>query len=150
MASDSSSARPATRSNTDAEVERANGVISDPLRAYADGRTDDQRTLSHQQGALDARRRPGRPSRPSSLAGTKRSFFLNRRLARGVTRYQLRWRGHTTADDEWLRLEVLAHCPGKVAGYDAPVPRRRAGRGTGWGVAPSVLLPPAVHPRART
>ncbi len=30
-------------------------------------------------------------------------LLLNRRLVRGVTRYLVRWRGHTSADDEWLR-----------------------------------------------
>ena len=29
-------------------------------------------------------------------------LLLNRRLVRGVTRYLVRWRGHTSADDEWL------------------------------------------------
>ena len=33
---------------------------------------------------------------------------------RCVTRYLVRWRGHTSADDEWPRLEELAHCPEKV------------------------------------
>ena len=47
---------------------------------------------------------------------------LNRRRGRGVTRFLVRWRGHTPADDEWLR-----HCRHKVAEYDAAGPRRRAG-----------------------
>jgi hypothetical protein len=33
-----------------------------------------------------------------------------RRLVPGVMRYLVRWRGHTSADDEWLRVEELAHC----------------------------------------
>ena len=48
-------------------------------------------------------------------------LLLNWRLVRGVTRYLVRWRGHTSADDAWLRLEELAHCPEKVAEYDAAV-----------------------------
>ncbi len=35
-------------------------------------------------------------------------LLLNRRLVRGVMRYLVRWRGHTSADDEWLpRAEEL-------------------------------------------
>ena len=30
-------------------------------------------------------------------------LLLNRLTVRGVTRYLVRWRGHTSADDEWLR-----------------------------------------------
>ena len=41
-------------------------------------------------------------------------LLLNWRLVRGVTRYLVRWRGHTSADDAWLRLEELTHCPEKV------------------------------------
>ena len=55
---------------------------------------------------------------------------------RGVTRYLVRWRGHTSADDEWLRLEELAHCPEKVAEYDAAAPRRRAALRAGPDAAP--------------
>jgi hypothetical protein len=60
--------------------------------------------------------------------------LLNRKTTRGVTRYLVRWRGHTSADDEWLRAEELLHCPEKVAEYDAAAPRRRrpgAGRRVG-------------------
>ncbi len=44
----------------------------------------------------------------------------------------MRWRGHTSADDEWLRAEALAHCPERVAEYDsdAAAPRRRGSPGT--------------------
>jgi hypothetical protein len=55
-------------------------------------------------------------------------LLLNRRAVRGVRRYLVRWRGHTSAEDEWLRLEELAHCPEKVAEYDAAAPRRHAAR----------------------
>ena len=36
-------------------------------------------------------------------------LLLNRRQVRGVTRYLVRWRGHTSADDEWLRAEELTY-----------------------------------------
>ena len=55
-------------------------------------------------------------------------LMLNCRPVRGVTRYLVRWRGHTSADDAWLLLEELAHCPEKVAEYDAAASRRRAAR----------------------
>jgi hypothetical protein len=87
-------------------------------------------------------------------------LLLNRRLVRGVTRYLVRWRGHTSADDEWLRAEELAHCQEKVAEYDATAPRRRAaaarradGSGAGFGAppapAPAALrfVPPALRVR---
>ena len=48
--------------------------------------------------------------------------LLNRRVVRGVTRYMVRWRGHTSADDEWLRLEELAHCGVR---HRSPSPQRR-------------------------
>jgi hypothetical protein len=38
----------------------------------------------------------------------------------------VRWRGHTSADDEWLQAEDLSHFQEKVAEYDAAAPRRRA------------------------
>ena len=55
-------------------------------------------------------------------------LLLNRTEKRGVTRYLVRWRGHTSADDEWLRAEELLNCPEKVAEYDAVAARRRAAR----------------------
>ena len=45
-------------------------------------------------------------------------LLLSRRVVRGVTRYLVSWRGHTSADDEWLRLEELAHCQEKVVEDD--------------------------------
>jgi hypothetical protein len=70
-------------------------------------------------------------------------LLLNRRLVRGVTRYLVRWRGHTSADDEWLRAEELAHCPEKVAEYDTAAPRRRGARRPGP-VAALAAPPPAA------
>ena len=55
-------------------------------------------------------------------------LLLNRKMTRDVTRYLVRWRGHTSADDEWLRTEELVHCKEKVAEYDSAAPRRRAAR----------------------
>ena len=68
-------------------------------------------------------------------------LLLNRRLVRGVTRYLVRWRGHTSADDVWLRLEELAHCPEKVAEYDATASRHRAARRAGSGARPAAPSP---------
>ena len=76
-------------------------------------------------------------------------LLLNRRLVRGVMRYLVRWRGHTSADDEWLRAEELEHCPEKVAEYDATAPRRRAARRADPTAAPSAA-PPAAPPPAPT
>ena len=53
--------------------------------------------------------------------------LLNRRTLRGVTRYLVRWHGHTSADDEWVRVEDLGNCPVKVAEYEAAALRRRKG-----------------------
>ena len=79
-------------------------------------------------------------------------LLLNRRMVRGVTRYLVRWRGHTSADDEWLRLEELAHCPEKVAEYDAVAPRRRGTRravpDAGQTAAPPAAPVPAPAPPA--
>jgi hypothetical protein len=75
-------------------------------------------------------------------------LLLNRRLVRGVMRYLVRWRGHTSADDEWLRAEELEHCPEKVAEYDATAPRRRAARRADPTAAPSAA-PSAAPPRRR-
>ncbi len=51
-------------------------------------------------------------------------LLLNRKEIRWVLHYLVRWRGHTSADDEWLRAEELVHCPERVAEYDAAAPRR--------------------------
>jgi hypothetical protein len=54
-------------------------------------------------------------------------LLLNRKTKRGVTRYLVRLRGHTSADDEWIRAEELLHCPEKVAEYEASPSARPAG-----------------------
>ena len=55
----------------------------------------------------------------------KVELLLNHRRVRGVTRYLVRWRGHTSADGEWLLEEELVYCRDKVAEYCHPPPRRR-------------------------
>jgi len=73
-------------------------------------------------------------------------LLLNRRTIRGVTRYLVRWRGHTSADDEWLRAEDLSHCQEKVAEYDAATSRRHAAPRSEL-AAPQVVAPaPAAAP----
>ena len=57
---------------------------------------------------------PGPVSDPGQEGEHEVELLLNRRRVRGVARY-LRWRGHTSADDEWLREEELLHCSDKVA-----------------------------------
>ena len=52
-------------------------------------------------------------------------LLLNRQLVRGVMHYLVRWRGHTAADDSWLRVEELEHCRDLVAEYDAAAPRHQ-------------------------
>ncbi len=53
-------------------------------------------------------------------------LLLNRRTIRGVTRYLVRWRGHASPEDQWLRKEELTHCPERVAEYNAAASRRRS------------------------
>ncbi len=57
------------------------------------------------------------------------------RPGHGVLHYLVRWRGHTSADDEWLLAEELAHCPERVAEYDAAAQRRRHARWTAGALA---------------
>ncbi len=67
--------------------------------------------------------------------------------AAGVMRYLVRWRGHTSADDEWLRAEELTHCQEKVEEYNATAPRRRAARRADPAAEPAAP-PPAPPPPA--
>jgi hypothetical protein len=100
------------------------------------------------------------PPGPSTDAGQEGEqgveLLFNRRTVRGVTRYLVRWRGHTSADsdDKWLRfkLEELAHCPAKVAEYDAAAPRRRyaARRHAAAPAAASPVVPAPALPEAPT
>ncbi len=58
-------------------------------------------------------------------ASTRWSFSSTARRNE-VTSYLVLWRGHKSADDEWLRAEELVYCLEKVANYDAAAPRCRA------------------------
>jgi hypothetical protein len=82
---------------------------------------------------VDAPPAPGPVSDQGQEGEHEVELLLNRTEKRGVTRYLVRWRGHTSADDEWLRAEELGHCQEKVAEYDAAAPRRRAARRGGPG-----------------
>ena len=77
-------------------------------------------------------RGPGRNRLPVSDARQKGEheveLLLNRRVVRGGTRYIVRWRGHTSVDDEWLQQEEQAHCPEKVVEYVAAAQRCSAAR----------------------
>ncbi len=55
--------------------------------------------------------------------------LLNRKSIRGRTYYLVQWQGHDSADDSWEPEEHLAHCPERVAEYEAALPpaRRQAG-----------------------
>ena len=94
---------------------------------------------------------PGQVSDAGQEGEHEVELLLNCRVVRGVTGYLVRWWGHTSADDEWLLLEELAHsgCQEKVAEYDAAAPRRRAALLAGPDAAPmpvSAAPPPAPPP----
>ena len=91
---------------------------------------------------IDSPPAPGPVSDPGQEGKHEVELLLNRKTTRGVTRYLVRWHGHTSADDEWLRTEQLVHCPEKVAEYDAAAPRRRAARLGGPGADPLAFPPP--------
>ena len=63
-----------------------------------------------------------------------------------MTRYLVQWRGHTSADDSWLRLGELAHCPEKVAKYDGVASRRRTARRAARTALPAAAPPAAPAP----
>ncbi len=77
-------------------------------------------------------------------------LLLNRRMVHGIMCYLVRWRGHTSEEDEWQRAEELAHCQENVAEYDATAPRRSAARRADPAAAPASvpLAPPAPAPAA--
>jgi hypothetical protein len=93
---------------------------------------------------------PGPVSDPGQEGDHEVELLLNRKEICGVLHYLVRsqWRagGHTSADDEWLRAEALAHCPERVAEYDAAAPRRR---GSHRGRAGSPQAAPGAPPRRR-
>jgi hypothetical protein len=81
-------------------------------------------------------------------------------MRRGRTYYLVRWQGHASAEDSWEPVEHLAHCPERVAKYQAAAPRRpkaRRAQQRGLGLpslaaqplpapAPPVPAPPAPPP----
>ena len=93
---------------------------------------------------VDAPPAPGPVSDAGQEGEHEVELLLNRRLVRGVMHYLVRWRGHTSADDEWLRAEELGHCPAKVAEYDAAAPRRRGARRGVPGAGPAAVDPAAA------
>ena len=60
---------------------------------------------------------------------------------RGVTRCMVRWRGHPSADDGWLRPEEPAHCPEKVAEQPQPHAAGPPPAGPGPRPGPRLLQP---------
>ncbi len=95
---------------------------------------------------VDAPPAPGHVSDPGQEGEHEVELLINRNEQRVCTRYLVRWRGHTSADDEWLRAEELGHCLEKAAEYDAAAPRRRGTAGRrGRGPPPpggaSVVIP---------
>ncbi len=88
---------------------------------------------------------PGLVSDPGQEVEHEVELLLKRKTKRGVTRYLVRWRCHTLANDVWLRAEDLLHCPEKVAEYDAAAPRRRGAR-RGGPREGSAAVPAAAAP----
>ena len=63
----------------------------------------------------------------------------------------MRWQGHSSADDSWEPVEHLAHCPERVAEYEAAPPRRPKASGPAGGPAltPYLATAPAAAPAAQ-
>ena len=89
---------------------------------------------------------PGPVADPGQEGEHEVELLLNRKEVRGVTHYLVRWRGHSSAADEWLRATELGHCPEKVAEYEAVAPRRRAARRGQVGSHPDPPAPPHGEP----
>jgi hypothetical protein len=89
---------------------------------------------------------PGPVSDPGQEGEREAERLLHRKDSeiRGVLRYLVRRRGHTSADGEWLRAEEPAHRTERVAEYDAAAPRRRRARLGRNAGAPAVPLGVAV------
>ena len=98
---------------------------------------------------------PGPVSDPGREGEHVVEQLLNRKTLRGRTYYLVRWQGHTSASDSWEPAEHLAHCPERVAEYEAAAPRRpkalralrRAGGPSAAALQPSrAASPPPVAP----
>ena len=72
-------------------------------------------------------------------------LLLNLQLVHGVQRFLVRWRGNTSADATWLRLDEPAHCPEKVAEYDTAAQCYSTASRIARGAGPAPL--PAPLPR---
>ncbi len=71
-------------------------------------------------------------------------LLFNNKIKRGVTRYLVRWRVHTSAADKWLLAEELLHCPEKVAEYESsPAARPQRAGYVAPPQPPAPLLAPA-------
>jgi hypothetical protein len=73
---------------------------------------------------VDALPPPGPVSDAGQEGEHEVELFLNCRLVRGVTQYLVRWRGHASPADAWLRVEELDHCRELMVEYDAIAPSR--------------------------
>ena len=71
---------------------------------------------------------PGPVDDPGQEGEYEVEQLLNRKTSRGVTRYLVRFRGHTSEGDEWVRAEELGNCQERVAEYEAIAPQRRVHR----------------------
>ncbi len=97
---------------------------------------------------VDAPPAPGQVSDPDPGQEGEHEveLLLNRKSKRGVTHYLVQWRGHTSADDEWIRAEELLYCQEKVAEFEASPAARHAGAAvpapTAPVPAPALLQPP--------
>ena len=80
---------------------------------------------------IDAPPPPGPVSDPGQEGEHEVEVLLNHRDRRAGREYLVRWRGHTSVEDEWVPLARLSNCKELVAEYEAAAPRRRAAQPAG-------------------